>query len=83
MSLPVLDAATLIDGNATSQNQLQLDLLQSLQSHGFVKFINHGFDPNYVDELMEWVGAYCPLLQMKIEIITKNCKSPRAVASSN
>ena len=57
MSLPVLDVSTFIRADANKQKQFQQDLLQSLQSHGFVKLINHGFGPRYVDELMEWVGA--------------------------
>ena len=56
MSLPVLDLSKYMRGNAPEQAEFGRDLLKSLQAHGFVKLVNHGFDRNYIDELMDWVG---------------------------
>ena len=43
-------------GNPQEQEQFSQDLLSSLQAFGFVKIINHGFEPDYIDKLMSWVG---------------------------
>ena len=56
MSLPVLDLSNYTRGNAQEQSHFSRDLLGSLQAHGFVKLINYGFDREYIDELMDWVG---------------------------
>lgn len=57
MSLPVLDLSKYTRGNAQEQGQFSRDLLSSFQAHGFVKLINHGFDREYIDQLMDWVGS--------------------------
>lgn len=57
MSLPVLDLSNFTRGNAREREQFSHDLLSSFQAHGFVKIINHGFEPEYIDELMGWVGT--------------------------
>lgn len=60
MSLPVLDLYKYTRGNAQEQEQFSQDLLSSFQAHGFVKLVNHGFEPDYIDELMDWVGNPVP-----------------------
>ena len=57
MGLPVLDLLKYTRGNTQEQGQFNHDLLSSLQAYGFVKLINHGFDREYIDELMDWVGS--------------------------
>lgn len=56
MSLPVLDLSKHTRGNVQEQDQFSRDLLSSFQAHGFVKITNHGFKPDYIDKLMDWVG---------------------------
>ena len=60
MSLPVLDVLKYAQGNAQEQEQFGQDLLKSFQKHGFVKLVNHGFDQEYIDQLMDWVGSPVP-----------------------
>ena len=55
MSLPVLDLLNYTQGNTQEQGEFNHDLLSSLQAYGFVKLINHGFDREYIDKLMDWV----------------------------
>lgn len=57
MSLPVLDLLKSTRGTVQEQDQFNHDLLSSFQAYGFVKIINHGFDREYVDTLMDWVGS--------------------------
>lgn len=57
MTLPVLDLLKYTRGNAQEQEQFSRDLLSSFQAHGFVKIVNHGFDREYIDQLMDWVGS--------------------------
>ena len=58
MSLPVLDLSKYTQGTSQEQQLFGQDLLKSLQSHGFVKLSNHGFDRECIDQLMEWVGNF-------------------------
>ena len=57
MSLPVLDLLKYTRGNTQEQGQFTHDLLSSFQAYGFVKLVNYGFDREYIDELMDWVGS--------------------------
>ena len=56
MSLPVLNLSKYTRGSPQEQEQFSQDLLRSFQAYGFVKIINHGFESDYIDELMSWVG---------------------------
>lgn len=69
MSLPVLDLSIYILGGAQEQRRFSRDLLSSFQAHGFVKLINHGFDREYIDELMDWVGSLAPVLYKITKLI--------------
>ena len=61
MTLPVLDLSTYTRGSTQQQEQFSHGLLSSFQSYGFVKLVNHGFDREYIDELMDWVGSIAPI----------------------
>ena len=57
MTLPVLDLSKYTRGSDQEQGHFGHALLSSFQSYGFVKLINHGFDREYIDQLMDWVGS--------------------------
>ena len=61
MSLPVLDLSKYARGSIQEQGEFDHDLLSSFQAYGFVKLVNHGFDREYVDKLMNWVGSLTSL----------------------
>ena len=69
MSLPVLDLSKYTRGKSQGQEQFNHNLLSSFQAYGFVKLINHGFDREYIDELMDWVGIRAHTL-LNSEIIS-------------
>lgn len=62
MTLPVLDLLKHTRGNTQEQGQFNHDLLFSFQAYGFVKLINHGFDREYIDQLMDWVSRLALIL---------------------
>ena len=81
MTLPVLDLSKYTRGNTQEQRHFSQDLLSSFQAYGFVKLINHGFDREYIDELMNWV---CELAVILLNTIFSDYSASfRAIDSSN
>ena len=81
MTLPVLDLSKYTRGNTQDQRQFSQDLLSSFQAYGFVKLINHGFDREYIDELMNWVCERAVILLNTF--FSDYSASFRAIDSSN
>ena len=81
MTLPVLDLFRYTRGNTQEQWHFSQDLLSSFQAYGFVKLINHGFNREYIDELMIWVCEFA--LIVLNHNLSNDSTSFRAIDSLN